>query len=142
MTRYLGHGSKQKTVTGFLSLVTEAVWHLPALRTLELWNASDGFGCLFRCTLDYHRIIVKWRCTDERFTLEDEVIKRWTELAKASGRSLMVRVISLSKNQELNRAFKFSNILPVLQLRWVNFDPIYEANIVVAQKMKWADVLI
>ncbi|EYB30105.1 hypothetical protein FG05_05362 [Fusarium graminearum] len=87
MTRYLGHGSKQKTVTGFLSLVTEAVWHLPALRTLELWNASDGFGCLFRCTLDHHRIIVKWRCIDERFTLEDEVIEKWTELAKASGRS-------------------------------------------------------
>lgn len=70
------------------------------------------------------------------------MIEKWIELAKASGRSLMVRVISLSKDQELNRTFKFLHILPFLQLRWVNFDPIYEANIVVSQKMKWEDVLI
>jgi hypothetical protein len=139
-TRYLSHRSNQEAVTECLCFIGEAAKHLPALRTLELWDASDEFGCLFRCTQDYSRVVITWRCTDERFILEEKSTRQWAQLA--SNRRFMVGRIPLTKSMELKRKFKLSTILPALRLRRLNFDPIHEANIVVAEKIKLVDSLV
>ncbi|KAF4947418.1 hypothetical protein FSARC_13966 [Fusarium sarcochroum] len=133
-TRYLCHRAHQEGVTECLCFIGEAAKNLPNLRTLELWDAGDGFGCLFRCTLDYSGVTITWRCTDERFTLQERAVRQWAQLA--SNREFNVRRIPLTKTMEANKKFKLSTILPALHLRQLNFDPISEAHVVIAEKMK------
>ncbi|KAL3607214.1 hypothetical protein FPOAC2_02189 [Fusarium poae] len=132
-TRYLGHNSSQLAVTEFLIFISVTVKRLPALRTLELWSASDGFGCLFRCTLDDFRVKITWRCTDDRFTLQEEAVRYWAHMA--SNRPFEVIKVPLTKSIEFNPMFKLSTMLRGLQLRQLSFDPIYEAHTRLAEKM-------
>lgn len=95
---------------------------------------------MFRCTLDYSRVVITWRCTDERFPLEEKAIQQWAQLA--SNRRVMVGRIPLTKSMESKRKFKLSTIIPALRLRRLNFDPVHEANIVVVEKIKLVDSLV
>ena len=130
-TRYLGHRSDQDAVTACLCFIGDEVRHLAALRTVELWDAGDGFGCLFRCTKGHSRLTITWRCSEERFTLEEKVIEKWAKLA--SNHQLKVRRIPLTKSVKLNKRFKLSTILPALHLRQLSSDPTCETETV---KMK------
>ncbi|CEI65836.1 unnamed protein product [Fusarium venenatum] len=113
-TRYLGHRSNQEAVTEFLCFISVVSKHLHALPTLELWDASDGFGCLFRCTLDDFRVTITWRCTDDRFTLQERVVQHWAHLA--SNRQLEVREVPLTISIEFNPMVKLSTMLLGLHL--------------------------
>lgn len=118
-------------MTACLCFIGDAVRHLAALRTVELWDAGDGFGCLFRCTKRRSRLTITRRCTDKRFTLEEKVIEQWAELAP--NHQLKVQRIPLTKSVKLNKRFKLSTILPALHLRQLSSDPTCEDNTV---KMK------
>lgn len=130
-TMYLGPASHQETVTWYLCFMGKILGDLPSLRTVELWNASSRFGCLFRCTIDDSRVTITWRCTHKGFNLEETVIDQWAKLAP--NHQLDVQRIPLTKSTKSSKRFKPSAIRPALQLRELVFDPVYDADMV---KMK------
>jgi len=132
--RFLDHRSSQDIVTDLLCFIGRASQYLPALRTVELWDASDGFGCLFRCTIGSCRVTITWRCTDLRFNLEEKVVQQRAQWAP--NHELKVQHIPLTMSMESNKRFKHSTILPALHLRQLSFDPICERKVVVAKTMK------
>ena len=118
--------SSQSQVTDLLILAAKAAKRLHQLRVLEIWDARDRSGHLFRFRQDECRATITLQST--HFILERRAIKAWEETLPTH-RLLTIERIPFSEAGEDGSGFKATSMIRRLSLRKLAFDPIIEARL-------------
>ncbi|KAM5378790.1 hypothetical protein ACJZ2D_004263 [Fusarium nematophilum] len=127
--RLLDLSAGQPEFTGLLGMAAMTALCMPKLRTLEIWNAVPGHSFIFRYARSPYKATITWRSIGRGIVLEDEVVKRWADVAAKRRVPLEVEVDPFKEAAGEGKVLDGKLIYRHLELGGLAIDPITLARL-------------